>query len=300
MQVISDENIFYRYSTGRKPVASIESGETLVFTTLDCLSNVLKKPTDKLENTSFDKEKVNPVTGPVYVSDAKPGDALEISIDKIELARQAVITCQADYPLLGDYFKETTFKITPIVDEQIIFDQYLTFPADKMIGVIAVTPLEEGITTGMAGSFGGNLDNTMLREGAKLYLPVFVEGALLGCGDVHARMGDGEINCSALEAAASITLTVKVRKDLNLNNPVVITDTLFMTIASEPCLDQAVETTVREMAGLLKKKLPIPFDQITMLMSAVGSAEICQVVGNLKTARYCMPRSVLAAYSFSF
>ena len=62
-----------------------------------------------------------------------------------------------------------------------------------MIGVIGVAPEKDDINTGTPGTHGGNMDNTMITEGATLYFSVKVPGALFALGDVHAVMGDGEI-----------------------------------------------------------------------------------------------------------
>ena len=78
-----------------------------------------------------------------------------------------------------------------------------------MIGVIGVAPEGEPVNCGTPGSHGGNMDNTAITTGATLYFPVAVEGALFGCGDMHAAMGDGEISVSGAEVAgwATVTLT---------------------------------------------------------------------------------------------
>lgn len=303
MKTVPKDCFFYRYSKFRSPALSIEPGETVRFETMDCLSNVLRRRSDRLEDTAFDKTKVNPAAGPVFIRGARPGDTLAVRIDAIDLDTQAVITCQAgaEYGILGDRFEKTTFNITPVKDGVIEFDDTLRIPVKKMIGVMATTPPEEETPTGMPGAFGGNLDNAMLGEGATLYLPVFVEGALFACGDVHAAMGDGEINCSALEAAAGVTLTFGLRKDLAIANPVAVTPEWFTTVASAPTLDEAVEMSVKDMARILGDRLPgIPPDRVSMLLSAVGETQICQVVSPLKTARFCIPARVLDAYGFAF
>lgn len=297
---ISDKEFSYFFSRHNKPVLRVKSGDSVEFETMDCLSNVLQKPDDKLENTSFNKEKVNPVTGPVYIEDLHPGDVLEIKIEKIVLKNRAVITCQAGYGLIGEYFDKTTFRITPIENGCIIFDNKLALPIDPMVGVIGVTPGGEPIRSEFIGSHGGNMDNTMMREGATLFLPVQVEGALVAVGDVHAAMGDGEINCSALEAPANVTLRFNARKDIHINNPILIDKQHFSTVASEETLDKATAVAVKEMALILKERLSIPFDEISMLMSAVGHAQICQAVNVLKTVRYLMPLYVLKTYGFTF
>ncbi len=300
MKIIPNRNYFYRYSPGRKAAAVVRQSESVCFETLDALTNVIRKPGDTFENTSFEKDKVNPATGPVFIEGAMPGDTLEIAIRKIELDDQAVITTQAGYGVIGDWFDVTSFNVTPIENGMIRFDDRLSIPVDTMVGVMAVTPPEENVETGYLGAWGGNLDNTMMREGATLYLPVFLEGALFACGDVHAVMGDGEINCSAIEAAGKVTLSFTVRKDLKISNPILRTAAWFTTICSEPTLDQASDASVREMALILKSRLDLPFDRISMLMSAIGNAEICQTVSPLKTARFCMPIYALETYGFQF
>lgn len=300
MQKISDQHIFYEFAAETPPVLRIHSGDTVEFETMDCLSNVLQKQEDSLENSTFDKEKVNPATGPVYIEEAEPGDTLEIHIDEIRFKDRAVITCQAGYGIIGDFFDKTTYRVMPVRDGRVWFDERLSIPLDPMVGVLGVTPGEGRTPTGMLGTFGGNMDNTMMRQGATLYLPVFVDGALAAVGDVHAVMGDGEINCSAIEAPAFVTLTFRVRKDLKIENPRLRDNRYFSTISSAPTLDEAVETSVREMALLLRERLDAPFDDISMLMSALGHTQICQIVSPLKTARYLMPLDVLETYGFQF
>ena len=300
MEFISDAHTFYEFSEENKPVLVIQSGDTVEFETKDCLSNVLEEEGKRLEDTSFDKDKVNPATGPVYIKGAMPGDALEIKIEKIRFKDRAVITCQAGYGVIGKYFTETTYRITPIEGDELTFANRLKLKLDPMIGVLGVTPKGEGIPTGMLGAYGGNMDNTMMRQGATLFLPVFVEGALAAVGDVHALMGDGEINCSAIEAPAFVTLTFKVRKDLRVRNPVLMTDRYFCTISSEETLDRAADNCVDEMALFLADRMDMAFDDISMLMSAIGQVQVCQIVSPLKTARYLMPLDVLEGCGFKF
>lgn len=296
---ISDKHIFYEFSENMEPVLTINSGDTVEFETMDCLSNVLETEGKKLEETSFDKKKVNPATGPVSVTGAEPGDVLEIRIEKIRLKDRAVITCQAGYGVIGKYFDETTYRITPISGDSLLFAEKLEMKTDPMVGVLGVTPKGKAVSTGLLGSFGGNMDNTMMREGATLFLPVFVEGALAAVGDVHALMGDGEINCSAIEAPAYVTLSFHVRKDLNWKQPVLLTKEYFCTISSEKTLDAAVDHSVEDMALILREQLDMKFDDISMLMSAVGQAQICQVVSPLKTVRYLMPIKILCECGFN-
>lgn len=293
---IGDNNHIYVFSEKNKPVLTIKPGETVEFETMDNLSNMLKKSTDIF--VPPDLGRINPATGPVYIEGAMPGDVLEVKIKSIRLKEYASIVCQAGVGVLGEYFDEDTFKVIPVRDGELIFDERLKIPLDPMVGVLGVTP--KGFEARMLnpGKFGGNMDNTMMRVGTTVYLPVFVEGALAAVGDVHAAMGDGEINCSAIEAPAFVTLTFNVRKDLKVNDPLLLTGEHFATVASRETLDEAVQAATKEMALILKERLSVSFDEISMLMSAIGNTEICCVVAPVKTARFTMPLYVLNAYDF--
>jgi amidase len=82
----------------------------------------------------------------------------------------------------------------------------LKIELNPMIGVIGVAPLEN-ISNGEPGPHGGNMDNKLISEGTVLYLPVFVEGALFGLGDLHAAMGDGEVNVTGIEIGGKVTVS---------------------------------------------------------------------------------------------
>ena len=300
MYRISDKQSTYWLSRDFVPALTIDSGESVEFETKDCLSNALQKPTDRLESTSFDKNKTNPATGPVYIRGAEPGDALEIRIDRIRLKDQAVITCQARYGVIGKYFDKTTFRITPIKNNIIEFNESIRIPVDAMVGGVGVAPASGTIRTEHIGSHGGNMDNAMMREGATLYLPVEVQGGLLSVGDVHAAMGDGEINCSAIEAAAYVTVTVNLRKGMGskMRYPMLKTDEYFSIVASEKTADEAIDASVDTMAQLMREYSNAAFDDISMLLSAVGSVQICQVCNHLRTVRFLMPWYILDACGF--
>ena len=108
---------------------------------------------------------------------------------------------------------------------------------------------------GSPGAHGGNMDTRIIGEGATVYFPVFVPGALLAAGDLHAAMGDGEICGTGVEIQGSIQLTVEVRRDLTLHEPVVETDDVVAAIASAETLDAAAEQATRHMAELLQVRL---------------------------------------------
>ena len=298
---ISHDRAFHYWDEKNEPVLRIRPGDSVEFETKDCLCNVLtEQKSERYDVAVFDKVNVNPVTGPVYIEGAMPGDVLEVHIDEIRLKDRAVVTCQEHYGHVGDFFEETTYKITPIRDGMVVFDSRLKIPCDPMIGVVGVTAKGQHINSNLNGVWGGNMDNTMMRQGVTLYLPIEVEGALAGAGDVHAVMGDGEMNCSAVEAPAFVTLTFNVRKDIKINEPVLSTPTHFVTVATRPTSDEAIRDSTREMFRYIKEHTQLDGEEISMLMTAIGNNEVCVACGqDSRTMRFTMPWYALNAYGFS-
>ena len=59
---------------------------------------------------------------------------------------------------------------------------------------------------------GGNFDVKQLSKGAKLLLPVAVEGALFSTGDAHFAQGDGEVCVTAVEMGATCAVRFRVHR----------------------------------------------------------------------------------------
>ena len=167
-------------------------------------------------------------------------------------------------------------------------------PLRPMIGVIGVAPAGAPVSTATPGAHGGNLDTRLIGAGTVVYLPVAHEGALFAAGDLHAAMGDGEICGTGVEVSGSIAVRLDVRSDLQIEEPVLETRDLVVTIASAKTLDAAAEAATRHMAALLTQRLGITLEVATMLMSAGGDVQVSQIVDPLRTARFALPKSVIA------
>lgn len=296
MYRVSCKDNIYSFSKYNKPVLYVKSGDEVVIETMDCFSDQIKTKDDRLE--AMDWNRVNPASGPIYIEEAEPYDILKVTIKKIQLKDKAVLSSGENLGVLGGKLKGLSASIKLIENEEIVFDEKLRLPLNKMIGVIGTAPSDGEINCGTPGSHGGNMDNTMITEGSILYLPVFTKGALFALGDLHAAMGDGEIGVSGAEAAGSVHVKLEVIKDLKLKNPVLENREAVSTIASAEALDSAVNEAVTDMADILAERINLPYSEITMLLSLAGQAQICQVVDPLKTARYVVPKWILEKYRF--
>lgn len=294
---IGDKSSIFNFSSEHTPVLEIMSGDELVLQTQDCFSNQLNTPHDKLEQLDWDR--INPATGPVFVKNAAKGDTLKVTIKKIEVDSKAVVATGKDMGIFGSRLPDTYVRILRVEDGFVHFSDDVKLPVKPMIGVIGVAPENEAISCGIPGHHGGNMDNTMIGEGATMYFPVFQEGALFALGDVHAVMGDGEVCVCGAEARAKVTVVIELLKDKVINNPIVETNDCIATIAAEETLDKAVETSVFDMAELISKATQLRDEEIAMLMSLAGDAQICQVVDPKKTARFVMSKKILNDIHFS-
>ena len=189
MQVITDQVL--AFSKDNAPCATAQPGEVLLFKTQDCFAGRIPNEDVTMKDLNFSYGFTNPAAGPVYIEGAEPGDVLVVDIYDVQVADHGVIATD-DH--CGPLYQTTDYrsKIIPIEDGMADFNG-VKFPIDPMIGVIGTAPDGEDVIDGFVGAHGGNLDNKLITKGTRMYFPVRVPGALLQMGDVHATMGDAEL-----------------------------------------------------------------------------------------------------------
>ena len=282
-----NDSVIYEFNKVHQPVKIVPSGASIEIVTYDCFENQLQTEEDEI--TGIDWNRVNPATGPIYVKDAQPGDVLKVSIEKLEIGDQGVMVVGPHLGIMGHRLKEMESKMIPIQDGVARFNG-ISIPLNPMIGVIGVAPEGDGVSCGTPGAHGGNMDNKMVTEGAVLYFPVFAEGALFGLGDFHAAMGDGEVSVSGIEVPGKATVKLEVIKGESLVQPMLENEEVVTQIASAATLDEAVKLATELMVDRVIEKTGMSVSEATMLMSAIGQVEVCQVVDPLLTARFVVPK----------
>ena len=298
MIIIHSDTRIHKMSRHNEPVAKARSGETVRFETLDCFGCQLQREDQLLGG--LDWSNINPATGPLFVEGAMPGDVLKVEILKIDLDDHGVMVDAPGEGVTGCAVAEETTKILPIADGKVIFNEKLSFPINPMIGVIGTAPAGEDVDTGTPDAHGGNMDCTRIGAGATLYLPVNVEGALLAMGDLHALMGDGEVEVCGVEIAGAVTVRVSVVKNCGLPTPFLINESVAAAIFSAESVDEACVGATMAMHGFLKQEVGMNEHEAGMLLSVVGNLRICQIVDPEKTCRLELPRSVMEAYGYEF
>jgi acetamidase/formamidase len=203
-------------------VLEVESGEEVELHVRDASDEQLGPDSGVEAVAALDFSHVNPVSGPVAVKGARPGDVLAVEILELRARDWGWTAIIPGFGLLADEFPDPWLRISAVDPEsrRVAFAPGVTLPFEPFPGTIGVALPEPGRHSIVPPSnWGGNLDIKHLRAGTTLYLPVGVEGALFSVGDTHAAMGDGEVCGTAVEAAMDIVVRLSVRRDFSVPAP---------------------------------------------------------------------------------
>lgn len=294
---VTRDHVFFAFHPEMTPVLEVEQGEEVLMETHDCFEGQLKTTDDLLD--ALDWEHVNPATGPVSVKGAKPGDVLRIDLLKMEIGDQSIMVTLPGEGALGGLITEMETAVLKLEGDTVVFKDKVRVPKRPMIGVIGVAPANGSVPNGTPGAHGGNMDCTLVTEGASLYFTVGVDGAMFGAGDFHAAMGDGEVVICGAETPGELRFRAKVMDDLKgLPTPFLRDDEVVATICSAPTLDEAASDATHAMARFLTEFVGLPVNDAGMLMSLAGELKFCQIVDPEKTVRFEFPLAVLAQLGY--
>ena len=303
---IARDKVYNQFVGGVEPRMSVTSGDRLTVETLDALFNRSADVRDGKLPEGYIIARANPATGPIYVNGAMPGDTLEIEIHDIKLVGNGFLNIpNSGTPTCNtyngrEYVEVEALEILTAEGEsqqllRVLYNDKI-FPARPMIGVIGVaaSPASPGMWYSVeTGNHGGNMDNNMITAGVKVYLPVFVEGALLGIGDIHGIMGDGEVFGQGVEIWADVDITIDVRRDMKINRPLVISDELISTAASADTMEEASELAVSDMRFILETHYNMPPVDAALAIAFYGNLRVCQIVNPQKTMRMEIRKDIL-------
>jgi amidase len=288
---LTREQIVYSFDKAHPPVAAIDPGAEVCFETWDARTGTIASDRDLLARPH--PKGPNPATGPVLVRGAEPGDALIVEILEIGLASRGYTGIRPGQGVLGHRITEYRTKLLDIVDGMVLFSDRIRFPVRPMVGVIGTAPAGAGVGNLHPGPHGGNMDHNDVRVGARVFLSVFVPGALLALGDVHAVMGDGEISITALEICGEVRVRVDLAKGERLARPRIELPDAWVTTGDGPQALDAIRMACEEMAELLGRRLGLDLAEAYMLLSLRGNVRVsqcCEPSAVAATARVVMPK----------
>jgi amidase len=292
-----------------EPKLSIGPGDVVQVATEDCFGGLVTSPTD-LPSEVVPFEALNPVTGPIFVNGAEPGDALAVHFIDIVPSRNTAISSL--FPHFGALSPthETALLSGPLPEKVWFYDLdldrwtsrfralssdfSLDLPLDPMHGTVGVAPAAgESRLVMVPSTHGGNLDTPELRAGSTLYLPVNVDGALLALGDGHARQGEGEVTGTGLECAMHTVLTVEVIKGAAPAWPRLENATAIMSTGSIRPLEDAYRISQKDLVEWVTDLLPVDQYDAYQLVSQLGTAPVANVCDPNYTFVSRFPKSAL-------
>ena len=247
MKRLSQGPLYYEFSRHCEPRLRIGSGETVLVETEDAFSGQIRDDRDRRDKQACPEG--NPQTGPIWIEDAHPGDTLAIQIESIEPSLGQCATRTSDPKQLAQWLGTDCphgTHVCPVRDGEIIWSDRVRIPYRPMLGCIGTAPRAGVPTTGPAGPHGGNMDIIETCPGSTVYLPVFVEGALLYLGDAHAAMGHGELSASGLEMPSHTTIRVDLHQK-TIPGPRIESADEIMTVATGRPMERAIAQGYAEL-----------------------------------------------------
>jgi acetamidase/formamidase len=211
------------WDNSRPPVIRIPPGATVDVDIVEAANGEITPTSTAEDLIHVDTTKSNPLTGPVYVEGAEPGDVLKVTIVGFKPSGWGYTANYPGYGLLKDQFPDPALHIwtyDPHAMTPAMFADIARVPLRPHAGTIGVALKEPGFHRHHPPRrVGGNMDARDLSVGTGLYLPVEVPGALFSVGDTHAAQGDGEVCGTAIESAMHAILTFDVIKGLSIPSP---------------------------------------------------------------------------------
>jgi acetamidase/formamidase len=213
---VREDAFNYVWDNAIDPALEVEPGAVVELHVRDASDEQIHADSGPEDVTRLDFDHVNPVSGPVFVKGAQPGDVLVVELLEFHPPDWGWTALIPGFGLLADEFPEPWLRISTVdaAARTVAFADGITLPYEPFPGTIGVALPEPGEHPILPPSrWGGNLDVKHLRVGTTLLLPVGVEGALFSVGDTHAAMGDGEVCGTAVEAPMEIAVRLSVRRD---------------------------------------------------------------------------------------
>jgi len=286
------------------PIDKVRSGDEIELECKDASDGQITPTSTSEDLKKVDVDRIHPLTGPIEVENAEPGDAIEIEFLEFEDKGWGWTAVIPDFGIFADerFLAPTDFtkywlKIWKVKDgfaTAKLGDIEVEVPINPFPGVVGVAlPYRGKYHTLPPRENGGNLDIKHLNKGSKILLPVFVKGAMFSIGDTHLAQGDGEICGPALEAPLKIKARIKLHKQLGLTHPIILTKGVnqpYKEYIAVPGIDsnlmQATKKAVKGVINILSKYMTPA--EACMLSSVILDLKISEIVN--------IPNYVVTAY----
>jgi acetamidase/formamidase len=294
------------FDAAREPVLTVESGDRVTVDTLSGAPEFIPKsgfyvPPELAEvHDGAERFAGGPhiLTGPIAIKGAKAGQVLEVRILGVKLRQDWGFNIIR--PLAGtlqDDFHEKRLMHIPLDEKRNVgcLPWGLELPLAPFFGFLGVAPPKAWgrISSIVPRAHGGNLDNKELVTGSRLFLPIFVDGAMFSCGDGHGAQGNGEVCITAIETALQGTFELIVRDDLSFTYPRAETPKHYITMGMDPDLDQCTVIALRDMIKLICERTSLSREDAYTLCSLAADLHVTQTVNGSKGIHVMLEKALL-------
>jgi acetamidase/formamidase len=288
----AERNIHRAWDNSLDPVLTVESGEVVRFECRDAVDRQLDVESTAADfaNVSFDP--VHPLTGPVAVEGAEPGDVLEVELLDLQhkgWGYTGYLPGEMGLGLLPEDFPDADVHIWDLEGDVGHFVKGIEVPLDPFPGVIGLAPGTDGEHDTLPPyDTGGNMDVKHMTAGSTVYLPVEVDGGLFSTADCHAAQGDGEVCVTGVEAPMFVTARLSVRTDMDIEQPQLHTsgpftptgrdEPMYATTGIADDLLEATKKATRHMIDHLEAERDLTRGEAYILCSAAMDLKVSEVV----------------------
>ena len=271
-----------RFSASIPPVLTVPSGAVIEAFTEEASDQQFDLNSDIEDVVNLDFNPIHPLTGPVYVEGAMPGDILAVTLHEIELGDWGWTAIAPGFGFLAEEMTEPAIKTFELGKDKkaVEFVNGISIPLNPFPGVMGVAPqTTEMLSTIPPRANGGNMDDPNIIKGTTVYFPVFVEGALFSIGDAHAAQGLGEVSGTAIEAPMRFVYEVEVIKETRtIQEPQYETESYYAVTAFATTIDEAAKKATRYMMDYLEDTQGLSRQEAYILCSLAGDLKIAEVV----------------------
>jgi acetamidase/formamidase len=261
------------FSPDLEPIAAIDPGDTLRFSTLDAGWHSVPEHAH-FDDLDPERDGGHALIGPIEVRGAGATGTLEVRIEKVQVGTWGITFADGE-GMLWSLDGEAGTGVGPAG---------ATVTLAPFLGVLGMPPPEQGVhSTGPPRRWGGNIDCKELVAGTRLFLPIPLDGALFSAGDGHARQGDGEVSGTAIECPLELAeLTIDLHDEFVLETPIARVREAWIAFGFDEDLDEAAGIATEAMLDLMLRELGLGRREALALASVVVDLRVTQVVNGVK------------------
>lgn len=297
------DHVHYSWDKSIEPIAHVAPGEVFELDVQEASGGRITQNSCHEDVLGLDPAFANPVTGPIYIDGAEPGDALVLEMLDYSLSGWGWTALIPEFGLLAEDFPDPYLHLSQHDQRYVHFTPDIKIPLAPFPGTIGVALNEgEGSPVLVPHRCGGNIDCRHVVRGSRLLLPVECEGALLSIGDSHALQSDGEVCGTAVESPMGLQFKVSLLKQKLLPAPQLFVPkpqpqhgqessqepAYFVTMGIEEDLFSAAQSAIRQMIEHINGEYGLTEELSYCLCSLAVDLRINEIVNR--------PNYVVGAY----